>query len=171
MSMDLTAKLKDVLNVETIKLELSKTAFGKPNVYFSKIDPRLLIFWYLFISLLPWITFNYTILISIIIYSSFLAFIFQVCPLILTLLLFWIITELFTIFVVTVFFAGGSLAAVMTLLTLSMKIFIMSIASVSVFTSMSPEKLSDGLLSLGLPAQFSFAVSYAFRMLPILLDE
>src|SRR5699024_8002495 len=46
-----------------------------------------------------------------------------------------------------------------------------SIASVSVFASMSPEKLSDGLLSLGLPAQFSFAVSYAFRMLPILLDE
>lgn len=47
----------------------------------------------------------------------------------------------------------------------------MSIASVSVFASMSPEKLSDGLLSLGLPAQFSFAVSYAFRMLPLLLDE
>src|SRR5699024_3970145 len=71
----------------------------------------------------------------------------------------------------TVCFAGGSLEAVMPLLTLSMKIYIMSIASVSVFTSMSPEQLSDGLLCLGLPAQFRFAVSYAFRMLPILLDE
>src|SRR5699024_12357589 len=87
-------------------------------------------------------------------------------PLILTLLLIGIITELLTIFVVPVFFAGGSLEAVMPLVTLSMKIFIMSIASVSVFTRTSPEKLSDGLLSLGLPAQFSFAVSYAFRMLP-----
>src|SRR5699024_2289318 len=142
--------------------------FGTCILYFSKVDTRLLIVWYLFISLLPWFTFNNTILISIIIYTTFLAVISRVSPLILTLLLIWIITELFTIFVVTVFFDGGSLEAVMPLLTLSMKIFIMSIASVSVFTSMSPEKLSDGLLSLGLPAQFSFAVSYAFRMLPIL---
>ncbi len=169
--MDLTAKIKDVLNVETIKLELIKTAFGKPDVYFARIDARLLIFWYLIISLLPWFTFNNTILITIIIYTAFLAVILRVSPLILTLLAIGIITELFTIFVVTAFFAGSSLATVMPLLTLSMKIFIMSITSVSVFTSMSPEKLSDGLLSLGLPAQFSFAVSYAFRMLPILLDE
>ncbi|MHA6253339.1 energy-coupling factor transporter transmembrane component T family protein [Oceanobacillus sp. CAU 1775] len=169
--MDLTAKVKDVLNVETIKLELIKTAFGKPDVYFAKIDARVLIFWYLIVSLLPWFTFNNTILITIIVYTAFLAVISRVSPLILTLLGIGIVTELFTIFVVTWFFGGGSLDAVMPLLTLSMKIFIMSIASVSVFASMSPEKLSDGLLSLGLPAQFSFAVSYAFRMLPILLDE
>src|SRR5699024_6906165 len=119
----------------------------------------------------PWITFNKTILITIIIYTTFISVISRVSPWILTFLFIGVITELFTIFVVTSFFAGGSLEAVLPLLTLSMKIFIMSIASVSVFASMSPEKLSDGLLSLGLPAQFSFAVSYAFRMLPILLDE
>src|SRR5699024_9127850 len=160
--MNLTAKLRDVLNVETIKLELIKTAFGKPDVYFAKIDARLLIFWYLVVSLMPWFTFNNTILVLIILYTTFLAFISRVSPFILALLFIGIVTS---------FFAGGSLEAVMPLLTLSMKIFIMSIASVSVFASMSPEKLSDGLLSLGLPAQFSFAVSYAFRMLPLLLDE
>lgn len=169
--MDLTAKIKDVLNIETIKLELVKTAFGKPDVYFAKIDPRVLIFWYLTISILPWFTFNNTILITIILYTAFLAVISRVSPLILTLLAIGVVTELITIFVVSAFFGGGSLDAVLPILTLSMKIFIMSIASVSVFASMSPEKLSDGLLSLGLPAQFSFAVSYAYRMLPILLDE
>lgn len=169
--MDLTAKIKDVLNVETIKLELIKTAFGKPDVYLAKIDPRVLIFWYLIISIMPWFTFNNTILITIIVYTAILAVISRVSPLILTLLAIGIVTELFTIFVVSAFFGGGSLEAVLPILTLSMKIFIMSIASVSVFASMSPEKLSDGLLSLGLPAQFSFAVSYAYRMLPILLDE
>src|SRR5699024_4052798 len=157
--------------VETIKLKLIQIAFGNTVLYFSKIDVRLLMVWYLIISLLPWFTFNNTILITIIIYTTFLAVISRVSPLILTLLFIGIITELFTILVVTAFFAGGSLEAVLPLLTLSMKIFIMSIASVSVFASMSPEKLSDGLLSLGLPAQLSFAVSYAFRMLPILLDE
>ena len=167
----LAAKIKDVLNVETIKLELIKTAFGKPDVYFAKIDARVLIFWYLTISILPWFTFNNTILITIILYTAFLAVISRVSPLILTLLAIGVVTELITIFIVSAFFGGGSLDAVLPILTLSMKIFIMSIASVSVFASMSPEKLSDGLLSLGLPAQFSFAVSYAYRMLPILLDE
>lgn len=104
--MDLTAKIKDILNVETIKLELIKTAFGKPDVYFSKIDARLLIFWYLIISLLPWFTFNNTILITIIIYTTFLAVISRVSPLILTLLFIGILTELFTIFVVTSFLQG-----------------------------------------------------------------
>src|SRR5699024_4917132 len=99
MSMDLTAKLKDVFNVEIIKLELIKTSVSKPNVYFSKVESRLLIFWYLFISLLPWFTFNNTILISIIIYTTLLAVISRVSPLILTLLLIGIITYLFTIFV------------------------------------------------------------------------
>lgn len=169
--MDLTAKIKDVLNIETIKLELIKTAFGKPDVYLAKIDPRVLVFWYLTISILPWFTFNNTILITIIVYTAFLAVISRVSPLILTLLGIGVITELFTIFIVSAFFGGGTLESIMPILTLSMKIFIMSIASISVFASMSPERLSDALLSLGLPAQFSFAVSYAFRMLPILLDE
>src|SRR5699024_11552967 len=104
MSMDLTAKLKDVLNVETIKLELIKTAFGKPNVYFSKIDPRLLIFWYLFISLLPWFTFNNTILISIIIYTTFLAVIFLVSPFIFLLFLILFIYYFFMFFFFLYFF-------------------------------------------------------------------
>lgn len=169
--MDVTAKIKDFLNVETIKLELIKTAFGKPDVYLAKIDPRVLVFWYLAVSILPWFTFNNTILITIIVYTTLLAVISRVSPLILTLLGIGIITELFTIFIVSIFFGGGTLESIMPILTLSMKIFIMSIASISVFASMSPERLSDALLSLGLPVQFSFTVSYAFRMLPILLDE
>src|SRR5699024_9445817 len=120
---------------------------------------------------MPCFTFNNTILITIILYTTLLAIISRVSPLILTLLGIGIITELFTIFIVSIFFGGGTLESVMPILTLSMKIFIMSIASISVFASRSPQRMSDALLSLGLPAQFSFAVSYAFRMLPILLDE
>src|SRR5690625_6201736 len=135
MLMDLTAKIKDVINVETITLEFIKTSYGKPDVYFSKFDASLLIFLYLIVSLLPWFTFNNTILITIIIYTAFLAVISRVSPLILTLLLIGIITVLFTIFVVTAFFAGGSLEAVMLLLSLSMQLFIMFFACLSVFSS------------------------------------
>lgn len=169
--MELTDKIKDVLNVQTIKLELIKTAFGKPDVYLANIDPRVLMFWYLTVSILPWFTFNNTILLFIIAYTAVLAVVSRVSPLILTLLGIGIITELFTIIIVSIIFGGGTFEAILPLLTFSMKLFIMSIASVSVFASMSPERLSDGLLSLKVPAQFSFAVSYGYRMLPILLDE
>ncbi|MCG5102256.1 energy-coupling factor transporter transmembrane component T family protein [Oceanobacillus alkalisoli] len=169
--MELTDKIKDVLNVQTIKLELIKTAFGKPDVYLANIDPRVLMFWYLTVSILPWFTFNNTILLFIIAYTAVLAVVSRVSPLILTLLGIGIVTELFTIVIVSLVFGGGTFEATLPLLTFSMKLFIMSIASVSVFASMSPERLSDGLLSLKVPAQFSFAVSYGYRMLPILLDE
>jgi energy-coupling factor transport system permease protein len=36
---------------------------------------------------------------------------------------------------------------------------------------MSPEKLSVGLLSIGVPGQVSFSISYGYRMLPLLLEE
>lgn len=81
--------------------------------------------------LVPWFTFNNTILLAIIMYTAILAVISRVSPLILTLLGIGIMTELFTIFVGSLFFGDGSFAVVLPLLTFSMKIFIMSIASVS----------------------------------------
>ncbi|MNI67495.1 Cobalt transport protein [compost metagenome] len=36
---------------------------------------------------------------------------------------------------------------------------------------MDPEKLSDGLLSIGVPKQVSFGIAYGYRMLPSLLEE
>ena len=36
---------------------------------------------------------------------------------------------------------------------------------------MDPEKISDGLLALGMPAAFSFSLSYGYRILPVLFEE
>ena len=36
---------------------------------------------------------------------------------------------------------------------------------------MDPDKLANGLMWFGCPEQLSFSISYAYRMLPILMEE
>lgn len=168
--MQFVEKLRGSINLEWVKMELLKTAYGKKETYLGKLDPRVIIVWYLIVSLLPWFTFNYVVLIGLAVYTSILALVTRVSPLIIFLLGIGIVGELGYIFIVA-FFLGGDLAAYSALITLTLKIVIMSIASIAAFASMDPEKLSDALLSFGVPAQFSFAVSYGYRMLPILMDE
>lgn len=66
---------------------------------------------------------------------------------------------------------GGSLSAVMPLLKLTLKIAVVSLAAIVAFAGMDPDKLSNGLMAIGLPEKFSFSVSYAYRILPILMEE
>ncbi|WP_181349036.1 energy-coupling factor transporter transmembrane protein EcfT [Thalassobacillus sp. CUG 92003] len=168
--MEFVSRLKKTYNLEWIKLELLKTAFGKKDSYMGRKDPRLIIAWYFIVSLLPWFTFNQTILAGLLLYTTVMSLVSRVSPLIITLLTIGVISELFYIIVLVLLF-GGEWAAFSSLITFTMKITIMSIASIAAFASMDPEKLSDALLSFGVPPQFSFAVSYGYRMLPILLDE
>ncbi len=46
-----------------------------------------------------------------------------------------------------------------------------SLASVTVFSGLDPDKLSNGLMWYGCPERLSFSISYAYRMLPILMEE
>lgn len=168
--MDSVRKLLSKISVESIKMELMKTAYGNRDTYMARRDPRVLMIWYLVFGLLPWFTFNKTILFGLLLFVTIIAIFSKVSPLIITLLCLGIIGEIGYIAVIAFFF-GGDLTAFMSLLTLTLKIVIMSVASIVVFASMDPEKFSDALLSFGVPGQFSFGVSYGYRMLPILIDE
>ncbi len=61
--------------------------------------------------------------------------------------------------------------SLLPLLTLTLKLSVISLASIAVFSSMDPEKLSDGLSALGVPDTFSFSLSYGYRILPTLIEE
>ena len=56
-------------------------------------------------------------------------------------------------------------------LQLTLKIGVVSLASITTFAGMDPDKLSNGLLSIGLPDQFAFSISYGYRILPIIMEE
>jgi energy-coupling factor transport system permease protein len=66
---------------------------------------------------------------------------------------------------------GGDLTVFWSLTTLFLKLIVVSLASIAVFASLDPDRFSDALLSIGMPQQFAFGVSYGYRMIPVLLEE
>lgn len=160
----------DKLSVEQIKIELMRTAFGRQSTLLSRFDPRILIVWYSFFAVAPWFIHNNAILIGMLIPIIALTLSSKVSPLVLIIMGIGLVSEITYILFGSLLF-GGSLDGVWPLMTLTLKILLISLASIAVFSSMDPEKLSDALLSMGMPGQFSFGVSYGYRMLPILIEE
>ena len=66
---------------------------------------------------------------------------------------------------------GGDASAIVPLLILTLKVATISLASVTVFSGLDPDKLSNGLMWYGCPERLSFSISYAYRMLPMLMEE
>lgn len=74
------------------------------------------------------------------------------------------------LFVVSLFF-GGNVQTIAPLLILTLKVATVSLASITVFSGLDPDRLSDGLMWYGCPERLSFSISYAYRMLPMLMEE
>src|SRR5690606_34782436 len=133
-------------------------------------DPRILMAWYAFFAIVPWFIHNKVVLLGFLIAVAALTYSSKPSLLVLVVLAIGLISSDLYMLVVSLMFGGG-FAAAWALSTLTLKLLVITLASIAVFTSMDPERLSDGLLSLGMPAQFSFGVAYGFRMLPILIEE
>jgi energy-coupling factor transport system permease protein len=162
--------LWEKLSVERIKIELLRTAFGHSLTFLSKFDPRILIGWYSFFAIAPWFIHDKTVLIGMLLAIAILTYTSKPSVLVLIVLAFGLISDTAYMLIVSLAFGGGFSAA-WALSTLTLKLLVIALASIAVFSSMDPEKLSDALLSLGMPAQFSFGVAYGYRMLPILIEE
>ena len=74
------------------------------------------------------------------------------------------------LFIVSLFF-GGNTETIIPLLVLTLKVATVSLASITVFSGLDPDKLSNGLMWFGCPERLSFSISYAYRMLPMLMEE
>lgn len=163
-------KQRDVLSVEWVKLELIRTAYATRGGLFSTMDPRMVLGWYLLLAIIPWFTHNLTVLAVLFVMGAIAVALARVGPLILALFVFGLVTEAVYIFIAAIFF-GGDLTTIVALLELTLKLGTISMASMAAFVSLDPEKLSDALLALRAPALLAFAVSYGYRMLPILVEE
>jgi energy-coupling factor transport system permease protein len=54
---------------------------------------------------------------------------------------------------------------------LTLKVSTVSLASITVFSGLDPDRLATGLLYFGVPDMFSFSISFAYRILPVLMEE
>ncbi|KHL17027.1 energy-coupling factor transport system permease protein [Mumia flava] len=163
-------KHRDVLSVEWVKLELLRTAYATRGGLLARRDPRVVVCWYLVLAIVPWLTHNVTTLAVLFGMCAATVLACRVGPLILGLFAFGLLTETTYLLIVAWFF-DGDVNTVVSLLTLTLKLGTVSLASMAAFVSLDPEKLSDALISMRAPAMLSFGVSYGYRMLPILMDE
>ncbi|MDM8084231.1 energy-coupling factor transporter transmembrane component T [Cellulomonas cellasea] len=160
----------DVLSVEWIKLELIRTAYSTRGGLFVAMDPRAVIGWYLLMALAPWLTHNLTTLAALFVLGAVAVTLARVGPLVLGLFVIGLGFELLYLALAATLF-GGDLTTVVALLEVTAKLGVLSLASLAAFVSLDPEKLSDALLALRFPPAVAFAVSYGYRMMPILVEE
>jgi len=168
--MEQVRKLLDKISVEQIKIELLNTAYGNANTLMARLDPRTLFIWYLFFGIAPWFIHHEPILLGMFVFMVVTTIMSRISPLILFILCMGLLSQAGYMLVASWFF-GGNWDTVMPLVMLTLKLSVISLASVTAFCAMDPEKLSDGLLKIGVPSKVSFSIAYGYRMLPNLLDE
>ncbi|UOQ46694.1 energy-coupling factor transporter transmembrane protein EcfT [Gracilibacillus caseinilyticus] len=168
--MEYTRKFADKLSVEQMKIELLNTAYGNDHTFLAKLDPRTLFIWYLFFGIVPWFLHDVKVLIGMCAFMIITTYMAKISPLIIFILCLGLLGQGGYLLIVSFFF-GGDLSTILPLLVLTLKLSTISLASITVFCSMNPDKLSDGLLKIKVPGQVSFSIAYGYRMLPTLLEE
>ena len=163
-------KTHDVLSVDWVRLELLRTAYSTRGGLFARMDPRMVLAWYVLLALAPWFTHNLTVLLVLFGLGVASVALARVGPLVLGLFVIGLGADVVGLFVASFLF-GGNLDTLVALAELNLKLGAVSMASMAAFVSLDPEKLSDALLALRAPELLAFGVSYGYRMLPILVDE
>ena len=170
----LTAKLSesilDKLSMDFLRNQVLKNAYGNDDTVIAALDPRVLLAWYLFFGLIPWFVSDIPFLLGCFLLVMATTLLARVAGLVLFLFALGVFSQTGYLFLVTLLF-GGDASAIAPLLILTLKVATISLASVTVFSGLDPDKLSNGLMWYGCPERLSFSISYAYRMLPMLMEE
>ncbi len=162
--------LRDAASVDAIKTDLLRTAYENEGSFLHRLDPRVLLLWYAVFLFVPWLFYDTRVLLGLLAFVSILAVLSRVSVFLVGVMAFSVASTLASYAVVTAF-TGNPVAAVQALLPFTLKLTIISVSSLAVFSSMGPKTLAHGLRSLGVPRQFTFLITYGYRMLPVLFEE
>lgn len=166
----LSESILDKLSLDFLRNQVLKNAYGNDDTVIAKLDPRVLLVWYLFFGLVPWFSSNVVFLAGCFIIVAVTTVLAKVAGLVLFLFILGVFSQTGYLFIVSLFF-GGSIQTVIPLLVLTLKVATVSLASITVFSGLDPDRLSNGLMWFGCPERLSFSISYAYRMLPMLMEE
>lgn len=166
----LSENILDKFSMDFLRSQVLKNAYGNDDTVIAALDPRVLIGWYLFFGVVPWFVSDLPFLLGCFLLVMVTTLLARVAGLVLFLFALGVFSQTGYLFVVTLLF-GGSAAAIMPLLVLTLKVATVSLASITVFSGLDPDRLSNGLMWYGCPERLSFSISYAYRMLPMLMEE
>ena len=166
----LSESILDKFSMDFLRNQVLKNAYGNDDTVIVTLDPRVLLAWYLFFGLVPWFVNDIPFLLGCFLLVMVTTILARVAGLVLFLFAIGVFSQTGYLFVVTLLF-GGDASAVAPLLMLTLKVATVSLASITVFSGLDPDKLSNGLMWFGCPERLSFSISYAYRVLPMLMEE
>lgn len=170
ISKKLSENILDKISMDFLRNQVLKNAYGNNDTVIAAMDPRILIAWYLFFGIMPWFVSDIPFLMGSFLLVMATTLLAHVAGLVLFLFGLGVFSQTGYLFLVTLLF-GGDASAIAPLLVLTLKVATVSLASVTVFSGLDPDKLSNGLMWYGCPERLSFSISYAYRMLPMLMEE
>ncbi|MEY8292464.1 energy-coupling factor transporter transmembrane component T [Carnobacteriaceae bacterium 52-44] len=168
--MEISEKLREFISIEQLKVEVLNAAYGNTDTAIAQLDPRTIFIWYFFYALFPWFTHSPVILTGMFLMLVAMIYLAKVSYLLIFLFVLGLIGQGSLLVGVSLLFGGG-IESFIPIMLFELKLAIISLAGLIAFSTMEPEKLSDGLLKIGVPGQISFAISYGYRMLPTLIEE
>ncbi|HIX77801.1 MAG TPA: energy-coupling factor transporter transmembrane protein EcfT [Candidatus Fusicatenibacter merdavium] len=166
----LSDNILDKLSMDFLRNQVLKNAYGNDDTFIAKLDPRVLLVWYVFFALVPWFVDQVPFLLGAFLLVAATTVMARVAGLVLLLFVVGVFSQTGYLFLVSLLF-GGNAETILPLLILTLKVATVSLASVTVFSGLDPDRLSNGLMWFGCPERLSFSISYAYRMLPMLMEE
>lgn len=170
MMSKLSENILDKFSMDFLRSQVLKNAYGNDDTVIAALDPRILIAWYLFFGVVPWFVNDLPFLLGCFLLVMVTTLLARVAGLVLFLFALGVFSQTGYLFLATLLF-GGDASAIAPLLVLTLKVATISLASVTVFSGLDPDRLSNGLMWYGCPERLSFSISYAYRMLPMLMEE
>ena len=166
----LSENILDKISIDFLRNQVLKNAYGNDDTVIAKLDPRILLVWYLFFGLVPWFLNDVVLLLGIFIFVALTTRAARIAPLVLFLFCIGVFSQTGYLFIVALFF-GGNTETIVPLLIMTLKVAVVSLASITVFSGLDPDRLANGMLWFGCPGQLSFSISFAYRILPVLMEE
>ena len=159
----LSENILDKFSMDFLRSQVLKNAYGNNDTVIAIRDPRVLL-------MVPWFVHDIIFLLGCFLLVMVTTLLARVAGLVLFLFGLGVFSQTGYLLIVTLLF-GGDASAVAPLLVLTLKVATVSLASVTVFSGLDPDRLSNGLMWYGCPERLSFSISYAYRMLPMLMEE
>lgn len=166
----LSESVMDKVSIDFLRDQVIKNAYGNDDTPIAALDPRVLLLWYLFFGIVPWFLNDVVVLLGFFILTVVTTRVARVAPLVLFVFAIGVLSQTGYTFIVSLFFEGN-LDTLASLLVLTLKVATCSLASITVFSGLDPDRLSNGLLWFGVPERLSFSIAFAYRILPILMEE
>ena len=127
----LSENILDKLSIDFLKNQVLKNAYGNTDTLIAKLDPRILIAWYLFFGIVPWFVNDVAFLLTCFLLVMITTWLAHVAGLVMFIFVLGVFSQTGYLLIVSLFF-GGNASTILPLLILTLKVTTCSLASITV---------------------------------------